>query len=556
MTELKQFKLPDVGEGLTEADIVKWHVQPGDRVTINQVIVEIETAKAVVELPSPFEGVVADLLAAEGATVDVGTPILSVSTGEGADESAPAVAAPAEAAAPGTAAPPTEAAAAAGAAAPAGAGAPPEAAEITAPRPAAEQAEASADPRTDAAALPAADAVAGTQESAPREERQAVLVGYGVKLGRTTRRQRKPTAAGPAASAAPGATAAAPSGTAVPAGTAAPAEAAAPAAGPAGTTAPRATPAAIPPNGESRAEGSASARALAKPPVRKLARDLGVDLGALTGSGPQGSITRDDVQQAVGRHPAAGPAGAGQAAAGMAAVTAVPREERIAIRGVRKHTAAAVTASAFTAPHVTEFLQLDVTGSTEALARLRELPEFAGLRVSPLLLAARALIVAVARHPMINSSWDEEAREIVVHHYVNLGIAAATERGLVVPNVKDAHALSLPELARALGQLTETARAGKTTPADLAHGTITITNVGVFGVDAGTPILTPGEAAILALGQIKDAPWVHEGELAVRKVTTLALSFDHRIVDGDLGSTVLSDVGAMLADPLRLLAWG
>ncbi len=543
MTELKQFKLPDVGEGLTEADIVKWHVQPGDRVTINQVIVEIETAKAVVELPSPFEGVVADLLAAEGATVDVGTPILSVSTGEGAGGSAPAGAAPAEAAAPGTAAPPTEAAASAGAAAPAGAGAPPEAAEITAPRPAAEQAAASADPRTDAAALPAADAVAGTQESAPREERQAVLVGYGVKLGRTTRRQRKPTAAGPTASAAPGATAAVP------------AEAAVPAAGPAGTTAPRATPAAVPPNGEGRAEGLASARALAKPPVRKLARDLGVDLGTLTGSGPQGSITRDDVQQAV-RPPAAEPAGAGQAAAGMAAVTAVPREERIAIRGVRKHTAAAVTASAFTAPHVTEFLQLDVTGSTEALARLRELPEFAGLRVSPLLLAARALIVAVARHPMINSSWDEEAREIVVHHYVNLGIAAATERGLVVPNVKDAHAMSLPELARALGQLTETARAGKTTPADLAHGTITITNVGVFGVDAGTPILTPGEAAILALGQIKDAPWVHEGELAVRKVTTLALSFDHRIVDGDLGSTVLSDVGAMLADPLRMLAWG
>jgi pyruvate dehydrogenase E2 component (dihydrolipoamide acetyltransferase) len=176
--------------------------------------------------------------------------------------------------------------------------------------------------------------------------------------------------------------------------------------------------------------------------------------------------------------------------------------------------------------------------------------------VSPLLLAARALIVAVARHPMINSSWDEKAQEIVVHHYVNLGIAAATERGLVVPNVKDAQAMSLPDLAGALGQLTETARAGKASPADLANGTITITNVGVFGVDSGTPILTPGEAAILALGQIKDAPWVHEGELAVRKVTTLALSFDHRIVDGDLGSTVLSDVGAMLADPLRMLAWG
>jgi 2-oxoisovalerate dehydrogenase E2 component (dihydrolipoyl transacylase) len=483
----REFAMPDVGEGLTEAEVVTWHVAPGDTVTVNQVIVEIETAKAVVELPSPFEGVVADLLAPEGATVDVGTPILSVSTGEGAAEPPPAGAAPAgTAAAAGTAT-------SAGAAAPTGASA------------------ATGDSRTGASAPPAADAVAGTQESPPREERQAVLVGYGVKLGRTTRRPRKPAAAGQAA---------------------------------------------VPANGEGQAGGGTSARALAKPPVRKLARDLGVDLGTLTGSGPQGSITRDDVQQAVGRHPAAEPAGAEPAAAGMAAVTAVPREERIAIRGVRKHTAAAVTASAFTAPHVTEFLQLDVTGTTEALARLRELPDFAGVRVSPLLLAARALIVAVARHPMINSSWDEEAKEIVVHHYVNLGIAAATERGLVVPNVKDAHAMPLPELARALGQLTETARAGKTTPADLAHGTITITNVGVFGVDTGTPILTPGEAAILALGQIKDAPWVHEGELAVRKVTTLALSFDHRIVDGDLGSTVLSEVGAMMADPLRMLAWG
>jgi 2-oxoisovalerate dehydrogenase E2 component (dihydrolipoyl transacylase) len=537
MTELKQFRLPDVGEGLTEADIVKWHVQPGDRVTINQVVVEIETAKAVVELPSPFEGVVAGLLAAEGTTVDVGTPILSVSTGEDAGEPAPVGAAPAGAAAPADAA----AAGAVAAAVPAGAPAAAEAAEITAPVPAA----ASGDPRTGAAALPAADAVAGTQESAPREERQAVLVGYGVKLGRTTRRPRKPAAAGHAAASAAAGTAAGP------------AEAAVAAAGRAAA----AVPAAAPPDGEGRAGGGAGARALAKPPVRKLARDLGVDLGALTGSGPQGSITRDDVQQAVGGHPAAEPGGAepgraGQAAAGVAAVTAVPREERIAIRGVRKHTAAAVTASAFTAPHVTEFLQLDVTGTAEAVGRLRELPDFAGLRVSPLLLAARALIVAAARHPMINSSWDEEAQEIVVHHYVNLGIAAATERGLVVPNVKDAQAMPLPELARALGQLTETARAGKTTPADLAHGTITITNVGVFGVDTGTPILTPGEAAILALGQIKDAPWVHEGELAVRKVTTLALSFDHRIIDGDLGSTVLSEVGAMMADPLRMLAWG
>jgi pyruvate dehydrogenase E2 component (dihydrolipoamide acetyltransferase) len=173
-----------------------------------------------------------------------------------------------------------------------------------------------------------------------------------------------------------------------------------------------------------------------------------------------------------------------------------------------------------------------------------------------LLLIAKALLVAVARNPMINSSWDENSQEIVVKHYVNLSIAAATDRGLIVPNIKDAHTLSLPELARALTDLAATARAGRSQPADQAGGTITITNVGVFGVDTGTPILTPGQAAILAFGQVKDAPWVHEGALAVRSVTTLALSFDHRIVDGALGSAVLRDVGAMLADPVRMIAWG
>jgi len=330
---------------------------------------------------------------------------------------------------------------------------------------------------------------------------------------------------------------------------------------------------------------------LAKPPVRKLAKDLGIDLSQLSGTGPGGSVTRDDVQAAARSLDTAGPAETGAAETGAAEtgaaetgaaetgaaetgaaetgargpapgtpiryapVTAVAREERIPIRGVRKHTAAAVTGSAFTAPHVTEFLQIDITETMAATARLRTVPEFADIRVSPLLLVARALMVAVARHPMINSSWDEDAQEIVVRHYVNLGIAAATERGLIVPNIRDAHALSLPGLARALAELTETARAGQATPADLRGGTITITNVGVFGVDTGTPILTPGEAAILAFGRVKDAPWVHEGHLAVRKVTTLALSFDHRIVDGDLGSAVLRDIGAMLEDPLRMLAW-
>ncbi|MGH3304564.1 MAG: dihydrolipoamide acetyltransferase family protein, partial [Streptosporangiaceae bacterium] len=297
----------------------------------------------------------------------------------------------------------------------------------------------------------------------------------------------------------------------------------------------------------------ATGKALAKPPVRKVARDLGIDLAVLTGTGRGGSITRADVQRAaavstVGPVPSLGRAVSGTAPAGI-------REERIPIRGVRKHTAAAMVTSAFTAPHVTEFLQIDITETMTAVGRLRALPEFEGVRVSPLLLVARALIIAVGRHPLINASWDETGQEIVVKHYVNLGIAAATERGLIVPNVKGAEALSLPALAGALAQLAGTARAGKATPADLSGGTITITNVGVFGVDTGTPILTPGEAGILALGQVRDSPWVVDGQLAVRQVCTLALSFDHRIVDGQLGSAVLRDIGAMLTDPLRMLAW-
>jgi pyruvate dehydrogenase E2 component (dihydrolipoamide acetyltransferase) len=236
--------------------------------------------------------------------------------------------------------------------------------------------------------------------------------------------------------------------------------------------------------------------------------------------------------------------------------TTAGEEERIGVRGVRKHMAAAMVSSAFTAPHVTEFLQVDVTETMSAVRRVRELPEFAELRVSPLLFVARALVTAVARHPLINSSWDAAAEQIVVKHYVNLGIAVAAERGLIVPNIKRADTLTLPELARGLQALTETGRAGKATPADLTGGTITITNVGVFGVDAGTPILTPGETAILAFGQVKDTPWVVDGQLAVRKGCTLSLSFDHRIVDGELGSAVLRDVGAMLEDPVRMLAWG
>jgi pyruvate dehydrogenase E2 component (dihydrolipoamide acetyltransferase) len=490
MAELKEFKLPDVGEGLTEADIVAWHVKPGDQVEDGQIIVEIETAKAVVELPSPWDGTVARLLAEEGQTVEVGVPIITVQVGAG---------------------------------------------------PVPDHDERGAVPASASTASSAAEEPA-TEEP----ERHAVLVGYGVKTAATTRRVRK----APAASAAPGAEAAR-----VETAATRPETAELPAApAPVSDRPVPAEPPEVPADPEVPA-----VRVLAKPPVRKLAKDLGIDLAALAGggSGPDGSITRDDVQRAAttGTPPRSFRSENGERTVAPATAASHGGEERIPIRGVRKHMAAAMVSSAFSAPHVTEFLQVDVTETMTAARRLRDLPEFAGVKVSPLLFVARALLVAAARHPLINSSWDEAAGEIVVKHYVNLGIAVASERGLIVPNVKDAGALPLPDLARRLAELTETARAGKATPADLAGGTITITNVGVFGVDAGTPILTPGETAILAFGQVKEAPWVVDGQLAVRQVCTLSLSFDHRIVDGELGSAVLRDVGSMLTEPLRILAW-
>jgi pyruvate dehydrogenase E2 component (dihydrolipoamide acetyltransferase) len=493
MTELKEFRLPDVGEGLTEADIVAWHVKPGDQVEVNQIIVEIETAKAVVELPSPWDGTVARLLVEEGQTVDVGVPIIAV---EVAGSSGPQTTDDAERAA--VPAPITDS-----------------------PPPGQPQPE----------------------EPPPgKPERQAVLVGYGVKTAATTRRPRK-TAPAVAAAATRPETAEIPTG---PETTVEPLEL------PAARSAP-----AVQPTAE--AQSAPAIRVLAKPPVRKLAKDLGVSLARLTGSGPNGTVTRDDVERAA----AAGSqdrseksvVGNGTRTGQLPAVPSRGGEERIPVRGVRKHMAAAMVSSAFTAPHVTEFLQVDVTQTMAAVRRVRELPEFAEVRVSPLLFVARALIVAVARHPLVNSSWDAEAEQIVVKHYVNLGIAVAAERGLIVPNIKNAEQLTLPGLARGLATLTETSRAGKATPADLSGGTITITNVGVFGVDAGTPILSPGEAAILAFGQVKQTPWVVDGQLTVRQACTLSLSFDHRIVDGQLGSALLRDVGSMLEDPVRMLAW-
>ncbi|MGA5100263.1 dihydrolipoamide acetyltransferase family protein [Streptomyces lavendulocolor] len=482
--------MPDVGEGLTEAEILKWYVQPGDTVTDGQVVCEVETAKAAVELPIPYDGVVHELRFPEGTTVDVGEVIISVNVGGDA------------AAQPQTAQP------------------------------------AAAEPAAKDAAAPAAE------EAAPAG-RQPVLVGYGVAESSTKRRPRK----GATAPAEPSAARSAVQGELNGHAGAAQAAPAAPAPAPAPV---------------------AAARPLAKPPVRKLAKDLGVDLAAVTPTGPDGIITREDVHAAVDlaaasvAAPAAVPVQPQAAEVPQAPQQAQPapqaqpatgRETRIPIKGVRKATAQAMIGSAFTAPHVTEFITVDVTRTMKLVEELKSDKDMAGLRVNPLLLVAKALLVAIKRNPGINASWDEAAQEIVLKHYVNLGIAAATPRGLIVPNIKDAHDKTLPELAASLGELVSTAREGKTTPAAMQGGTVTITNVGVFGVDTGTPILNPGESAILAVGAIKLQPWVHKGKVKPRQVTTLALSFDHRLVDGELGSKVLADIAAVLEQPKRLITW-
>jgi 2-oxoisovalerate dehydrogenase E2 component (dihydrolipoyl transacylase) len=213
----------------------------------------------------------------------------------------------------------------------------------------------------------------------------------------------------------------------------------------------------------------------------------------------------------------------------------------------------AMVESAFTLPHVTEWLTIDVTKTMRYVEKLKARRDFADVRVSPLLVVAKAVCLAVRRTPEVNAVWDDAAQEIVFRSYVNLGIAAATPRGLVVPNVKDADSLSMVELARAVTALTRTAREGKTQPGEMSGGTFTITNVGVFGVDAGTPIINPGESAILAFGAVRKQPWVHKNKIKARQVTTLSLSFDHRFVDGEKGSRFIADVAAVLEDPASAL---
>lgn len=439
--------MPDVGEGLTEAEVVTWNVNPGDTVTVNQIICEIETAKAAVELPCPYAGTVVDLLVKTGETVAVGSPIIAIETAEAAPAPAPA-------------------------------------------------------------AAPVDEEKGAKIGEAGKDGRIATLVGYGPRPGSVARRPRR---GGPPASAV--------------------------------------TATSVhdqqPGTGNSTVHGSASPVgdrvALAKPPVRKLARDLGVDLRALTPTGSGGVITREDVYA--------------HAPAPVVAPAAMDGVRREPIRGVRKATAAAMVSSAFTAPHVTEFLAIDITATMDLRERLRTSRAYTDVKLTPLAFVAKAVCLAAKRTPEVNAHWDGAAGEIVYYDRMQLGIAAATPRGLIVPKVRDADTLNLHGLAAALGELAATARSGRTPPADLMGGTFTITNVGVFGVDTGTPILNPGEAAILALGAIKPTPWVVDGELAVRTVCQLALSFDHRLVDGEQGSRFLADVGALLTDPGLALTW-
>lgn len=474
---VKEFRLPDPGEGLVEADIVTWRVAIGDEVKINDILVEIETSKSLVELPSPYAGTITGLLVSEGDTVDVGVPIIAIDDGV---------------------------------AAPSGPDGP----------------------------------AAGDSDGG---ERVANLVGYGPKQTDSRRRPRKSAAATDAAPAEAHRQVNNTFDTSAPVSRRADERAAlqSAAAQPQGGPLPdpgTAGPETLPPS---------SGVALAKPPVRKLARDLGVDLASVAGTGTGGVITRADVEEAA--RPAPEPAAA-------PAYAPSGEDQRIPIKGVRKATAAAMVQSAFTAPHVTVWVETDVTALMDLVAAIKKRRDFADVKISPLLIVAKAALIALKRHPELNSSWDEAAQEIVLKGGVNLGIAAATPRGLIVPNIKNADRLSLLELAQAFATLVGLARSGKTPPEDMARGSFTITNIGVFGVDGGLPILNPGEAGILAVGQIVRKPWVlgsgADERIEPRWVTTVAVSFDHRLADGEQGSQFLAEIAQILSDPGLALVLG
>ncbi len=466
-----EFRLPDLGEGLTESEIVEWLVAVGDRVPLNQTLADVETPQAIVQLPSPFAGIVAALHAEPGATVQVGAPLVSIDVAADAPLASSA----------GDASPAAEA-------------------------PAAQAAPA---PAVSAASAAEPDAPAAAEVAAPAAERQSVLVGYGpaVETGRRPKRKARSLPERPADR----------------------------------PSTPRGT-----------GSGPGRGAALATPPVRKLAHDLGVDLSEVDGTGDDGQVTRADVTRFAesGRAAASAPSMTGAPGVTGARADGRPAEVRHPIKGVRKATAEAMVRSAFTAPHVTEFLTVDVTASSELVARLKA----RGQSASMLALVSKALCIALERNPSLNARWDESSNEIVELRDVGLGIAVATPRGLLVPSIQNAGSMTVPQLADAIRELAATARDGRTPPSSLSGGTITITNIGVFGVDAGTPIIVPGEAAILAMGAVRRTPWEFEGGIALRDVMTLSVSFDHRMVDGEQGSRFLTDIGGILHDPASVLA--
>lgn len=463
-SRIVRINLTDPGEGLTEAEIVDIKVSVGDTIAINDAVIEVETAKSAVELPSHVAGTVTKVLVSIGQEVPVGAPLFEVDTSGG---------------------------------------------------PAPEQSPAAGDA---VEATPQETAQAAEQE----QDQPKNLVGYGAPSAPQRRRRRR---------------------TAQEEDTQVPID-----------------------------------RILAKPPVRKLARDLGIALADVLATGPDGTVTREDVLAAQQRAMSGDtvtvhdgqyfPEESPQAPEGLdaamkssrhqpfAGVTSDERTTRVPIRSVRKRTAEAMVASAFTAPHVTVFNEVDMTAATRIVQQLRGSREWSGVKVSPLVVVAKALLVAIRRNPEVNASWDEDAGEIVYKHFVNLGIAAATPRGLIVPNIKDAHLMTLRELAEEIDELAKTARAGRTPLSATREGTITITNFGVFNIDSGTPILNPGESVILGIGSIKEKPWVVDGQVVPRQIAQLALSFDHRLIDGALGAELLRDISAVLEDPALGLVWG
>ena len=517
---MPEFKLPDPGEGLVEATVIQWKVAVGDTVRTNDIVVEVETAKSLVELPIPWDGTVTQILAQEGDEVEVGTPIIVIDTGDGAG---------------------------------AGDGGATGSATATTADDAKSTAQAGLQVPGETAPAEGAAGAAGAGAAGEAPKREAVLVGYGAIEGSTTRRRRRGGAAA---------------------------------------------------TEQEAAESAAPRRAKAKPPVRRYAKDKGVDLTQVTPTREDGVVTRADVDaylsgggtsSAAGMGaapssssaapssrpsassgglttppgaPSGGSQGAPDAGSGAAAYQrpsfdrAGEREERVDIKGVTKMMAQAMVSSKFTAPHVTEFMTVDVSATMDLVERLKKDRSYgvADLKISPLLILAKAMTIAVRRNPGINAAWDEDAQQIVRRNYVNLGIAAATPRGLIVPNIKDADLMDLRQLAEALQDLVATAKAGRTQPADQAGGTITITNVGVFGVDTGTPIINPGESAIVAFGAVRRMPWVvgtgADERIEPRWVTQLAVSFDHRLVDGELGSRFLADVARIMEDPSLALVWG